>query len=53
LKLWSNSIISKIASVIGTPFFMYKATANCERIEYVRVFVKISATKPLSMFVDL
>ena len=32
---------------------MYKATANCERIEYVRVFVKISATKPLSMFVDL
>jgi len=32
---------------------MDKATTNCERIEYARVFVEISATKPLVKFVDL
>ena len=40
LKFWSNSIISKTASVIGTPLFMDKATANCERIEYAPVLLR-------------
>jgi len=53
LKHWSNSIISKIASVLGITLFMDKATANCERLEYSQAFVEISATKPLFKFVEL
>ena len=47
LKFWSRSIISKIASLVGTPLFMDKATSSFEKLAYVRCFVEINATKPL------
>jgi len=47
LKLWSKSIISRIASMVGIPLYMDRATATGERISYARVFIKIRADKDL------
>jgi len=46
-KFWSNNFISKIASLIGNPLFMDKATTSFERIAYARRFIQIYANKPL------
>jgi len=39
LKLWSQTIISKLACLVGTPLFMDKATATRERLSYAQCFV--------------
>lgn len=52
-KFWSRSILSKAASVIGTPLYIDKATASAERTAYARVFVEISANKFLPKSVNL
>ena len=47
LKLWSNSIIRKLVSLVGTPSYMSRAAATGERILYARVFVEINAAEEL------
>ena len=47
LKLWSKSILSRLASVIGTPIQMDKAAASAERLSYARCFIEVTAAKPL------
>ena len=46
-KLWSKSIIRRIANMMGTPLYKDKATATGERISYARVFVEINAKRDL------
>ncbi|XP_020266255.1 uncharacterized protein LOC109841719 [Asparagus officinalis] len=55
LKLWSNNIISRIASLVGNPLYIDKATATGERLAYARCFVEISsrAKLPNSIRMDL
>ena len=53
LKLWSKNIISRIASLVGTPLYMDRATATGERISYAGVFVEIRADKDLKKKVKL
>ena len=53
LKFWSNTIISTLTSLIGTPMFMDKATAIGERLSYARCFIEIDALKKLPKTVTL
>ncbi|XP_020243286.1 uncharacterized protein LOC109821513 [Asparagus officinalis] len=55
LKLWSNNIIGRIASLVGNPLYIDKATASSERLAYARCFVEISskAKLPNSIRMDL
>ena len=47
LKLCSKAIISRIASVVGTPIHMDKVTAAGERLSNARCFIEVSATRNL------
>lgn len=47
LKLWSQSILSKVASLVGYPIYMDEATTKGERLAYARCFVEISASAKL------
>ena len=47
LKLWSNSIIRRLVSLVGTPSYMSRAAATGERILHARVFVEINAAEEL------
>jgi hypothetical protein len=53
LKLWSNTVISYMASLIGKPLYMDNATATGERLEFARCFVEISACSKLPKSVRL
>jgi len=44
LKLWSQPILNKIASLIGKPLYTDKATASSECIAYARSFIEIAAS---------
>lgn len=46
LKLWSRDIISRIASLMGKPLFMDRATTMGDRIDYARCFIDIKAGFP-------
>ena len=46
LKFWSQSILSKLASLVGVSLLMDKATTAYKRLEHARCFVEISAKKP-------
>jgi len=47
LKFWFKTIINKIASVIGFPLFMHKATSSFENLAFARCFVEISARQAI------
>lgn len=53
LKYWSQTILSKIASLVGVPLYMDKATTQFERLAYARSFVEISAKNHLPKCVHL
>lgn len=55
LKLWSRTVISYMASIIGKPLYMDNATATGERLEFARCFIEIeaSAKLPKSVRLDL
>lgn len=53
LKLWSQSIISKAASVIGNPLYMDEATAKGERLSCARCFIEIKVSDKLPKTVKL
>jgi len=53
LKFWSQAILSKIASLVGLPLFMDKATTSVEKLAYAICFIEISANKPLQSSVVL
>lgn len=43
LKLWSKSILSKAASLVGVPLYTDHATATGERLACARCFIEIFA----------
>jgi len=47
LKFWSKEIISRIASLIGTPIHMDKATTTGEGLLYARCFIEVYAGQNL------
>ena len=53
LKLWSKSIIGRIASMVGTPIHMDKSTATAERLAYARCFIEVSAAHALPTKITL
>ncbi|XP_020272316.1 uncharacterized protein LOC109847499 [Asparagus officinalis] len=53
LKLWSNNIIGRIASLVGIPLYIDQATASGERLAYARCFVEISSKSKLPNSVRL
>jgi len=53
LNFWSQNIISNIASLVGTPLFMDKATSSFEKLAFARCFIEINVAKPLAKTVAL
>lgn len=53
LKLWSQNIVGRIASLIGIPLYMDSATASGERLAYARCFVEISSNSKLPTSVKM
>ncbi|XP_020251080.1 uncharacterized protein LOC109828511 [Asparagus officinalis] len=53
LKLWSNNIIGRIASLVGNPLYIDQATATGERLAFARCFVEISSKAKLPTTVKL
>lgn len=50
LHLWSVQVLSKIASVMGTPLFTDKITASREeRVDYARICVEIPFDRALEI----
>ncbi|KAK1326701.1 hypothetical protein QJS10_CPA01g02458 [Acorus calamus] len=47
LHLWGKRMLSKLASVVGTPLYMDSSTATRSRIEFARICVEISASSTL------
>lgn len=53
LKLWSKSILSKAASLVGVPLYTDKANAIGERLDYARCFIEISVATNLPRTIKL
>ncbi|XP_020258784.1 uncharacterized protein LOC109835211 [Asparagus officinalis] len=53
LKLWSNNIIGRIASIVGKPLYIDQATASGERLAYARCFVEISSKAKLPNYIRM
>ncbi|XP_074288580.1 uncharacterized protein LOC141613735 [Silene latifolia] len=51
--LWSESVLSKIASKLGKPLFADLATTNKEKLSFARVMVEIDVTQPFLDHVDI
>ncbi|KAK1267576.1 hypothetical protein QJS04_geneDACA016668 [Acorus gramineus] len=47
LHLWGKRMLSKLASVVGTPLYMDSLTATRSHIEFARICVEISASSTL------
>jgi len=52
-KYWSQSILSKLESLVGIPLFMDKATTQFERLADDHCFVEISSKFHLQKHVYL
>ena len=46
LHLWSQELLGRLVSVVGTPLYMDRTTTGVERISFARCFVEVSAVKP-------
>ena len=44
LRLWSPTLIGRIASTLGMPLYMDEATTTGSRVDFARVCVEIDAT---------
>ncbi|XVF81982.1 hypothetical protein PTKIN_Ptkin16aG0006300 [Pterospermum kingtungense] len=53
LELFTQKGLSCIASVLGTPLFMDRITANQERLEYAKVCVEIDVLKEIPSHIDV
>ncbi|KAK1326173.1 hypothetical protein QJS10_CPA01g02066 [Acorus calamus] len=53
LHLWGKRMLSKLASIVGTPIYTDSSTANCSRIEYAHICVEISALSSLPEVIRL
>ncbi|XP_074320030.1 uncharacterized protein LOC141656846 [Silene latifolia] len=51
--LWSDVVLSKIASKLGKPLFADIATTNKEQLSFARVMVEIDVSLPLFDFVTV
>ena len=53
LHLWSPSVLSKLASVVGRPLFTDKMTAERERLMFARVCVEIKSGDVLPQMIGV
>lgn len=51
--MWSESILSKIGSRVGTPMYTDSLTRTRKQYNYARMLVEIDASKELVNFVDM
>ncbi|KAL6997446.1 hypothetical protein U1Q18_007573 [Sarracenia purpurea var. burkii] len=48
LEFWNDACLSRIASAIGVPLFLDKATDSKLCISYARICIEVDASKPLT-----
>lgn len=51
LHLWSQSMISRIASTIGKPLTIFQPTTSKSRLAYTRVCIEVNPHKKMPSFV--
>lgn len=44
-RMWTRSVLSKLASLVGTPICMDSQTAHRKRIDFAKVMVEVSASE--------